>query len=63
MPSRLEPLAESIVERFCELAGRNASERRASLENGDAGADWLEVPGRPKIGGMEERRRPWDPPG
>ena len=50
--------------RLSEHAGRNARERRAGLETGDAGADPPEKWGRPELeGGSERRVHPFGPAG
>ena len=40
-----------------ECAGRNASERRASLEKDDVQADLTTLSGKADMAGMDERRR------
>ena len=57
-----EPSMESAARRCREQAGHNASERRAGLENVDAGADPADIWGRPPWSLSGEQLDPCDRP-
>ena len=55
-------MTKGCIEQFSDRAGRNASERRAGLEKGNAGADPPEIRGRPMADREVKRREHRDVP-